>query len=522
DHGEVIKSTTANNYNCIDPELIVDYDNKVWLAFGSFWSGMKMIAIDPATGKQLASNKTIYAIAGRGGGAIEGPSLSKNNGYYYLFVAWDKCCDGINSTYRTMMGRSQNITGPYVDKTGKDLNSSGGTQMLARYGRYIGPGGGSPFTDGRRTYFVNHYYNANQNGAANLQIREIVYDNTNWPNITQPFLGRRQSFEAEHAQITNADILTTNAASNSEYIGNIDATDSRVVFHINALQGGEYTVRIRFSSPAGASSHFLKVNSGAETEILYPASPAIVDFPESRVILKTVTLTEGYNILTFRKGNGVAHLDRIDLVRSAKNSIEGGSFDDSKIVDYVAAGNNANFSSGDYAQFENIDFGQGGNVRALISFSGSCNGQIKLAIDGNNGTVSTTNSVNVSAAVQDHSIVMPAVIANLNGIHDLYMTYTGTGGCALDHLKFTSTITGLEEDQLSSHISVYPNPFTNSFEILSDTEVNYEVLDMMGKLITKGVSSGLRVINLEGEKGTYFVRLFKNGQNPVVRKIIKN
>ena len=522
DHGEVIRSTTSNNYNCIDPELIVDYDNKVWMAFGSFWSGMKMIAIDPVTGKQLAANRTIYAIAGRGGGAIEGPSISKNNGYYYLFVAWDKCCDGINSTYRTMMGRSQNITGPYLDKTGKDLNSSGGTQILARYGRYIGPGHGSPFLDGRRTYFAHHYYNGNQNGAPNLQIREIIYDNANWPIVTQPFLGRRQSFEAEHAQIINADILTTNTASNSEYIGGIDAADSRLIFHINALQGGEYSVRIRFSSPTGASSHFLKVNSGAETEITYPSSPVLIDFPESRVIVKTITLSEGYNALTFRKGQGIAHLDRIDLVRSAKTSLEGGSFDDSKVVDYVPTGNNANFSSGDWTQFENIDFGQGGNNSALISFSGSCNGQIKLAIDGVNGSVSTSNAVNISSATTNYSVNMPSAISNLKGVHDLYITYTGTGACAIDNLKFASTVTGLEEEQINTQILVYPNPFTNSFEILSDTEVNYEVFDILGQLIERDVCKGISVVTIDQPTGTYFVRLTKNGQNPIVKKIIKN
>ena len=522
DHGEVIKSTTSNNYNCIDPELIVDYDNKVWMAFGSFWSGLKIIAIDPASGKQLASNRTIYSIASRGGGAIEAPALSKNNGYYYQFIAWDRCCAGLESTYRTMVGRSKTITGPYLDKASKDLNNSGGTQMIASYGRYIGTGHGSPFEDGRRTYFVHHYYNGNQNGAPNIQIREVVYDNEDWPIITQPFLGRRQSFEAEHAKFINADIITTNSASNSEYIGGIDAVDSRVVFHINALQGGEYTVRIRFSSPSGASSQFLKVNSSTETEISYPASPATVDFPESRVMLKTVTLNEGYNILSFRKGSGVAHLDRIDLIRSAKNALEGGSFDDSKVVDYVATGNNAAFSSGDWAKFENIDFGQGENTNAIFSFSGSCNGQIKLNIDGVNGTITTSGAVDIADA-QIHSIPMPVAIANLKGIHDLYMTYTGTGGCGIDNFKFGSnTVTSLERDQESLNISIYPNPFTETFEILSESEVHYEVLNVLGKQVATGVCKGLSVISGLHEKGTYIVRITKEGQQTEIRKLIKH
>jgi hypothetical protein len=260
-----------------------------------------------------------------------------------------------------------------------------------------------------------------------------------------------------------------------------------------------------------------------ETEITYPSSPTTVDFPESRVIMKTVTLTEGYNVLTFRKGNGVAHLDRIDLVRSAKNTLEGGSFDDSKVVDYVATGNNATFSSGDWAQFENIDFGQGGNVKALISFSGSCNGQIKLAIDGVNGTLSTSTQVTISSPIQNHSVDMPAAISNLKGVHDLYMTYTGTEGCALDNLKFGNTITtGLEEELVQSNISIYPNPIKDSFEILSNEEVEYEVFDIFGQPLVKGVCSGISVVSVLQKKGTYLIRLTKEGQQPIVKKIIKN
>ena len=72
DQGLVFQSSSANNYNAIDPASYVDLNGNAWMIFGSFWDGIKMIAIDPATGKQLASNTKVYSLASRGGGAIEG------------------------------------------------------------------------------------------------------------------------------------------------------------------------------------------------------------------------------------------------------------------------------------------------------------------------------------------------------------------------------------------------------------------------------------------------------------------
>ncbi len=54
---------------------------------------------------------------------IEAPSIVYNNGWYYLFASIDKCCQGVNSMYKIIYGRSRSITGPYLDKAGKGLLS---------------------------------------------------------------------------------------------------------------------------------------------------------------------------------------------------------------------------------------------------------------------------------------------------------------------------------------------------------------------------------------------------------------
>src|ERR1051325_9303791 len=155
DAGEVFRSTSSNNYNAIDPDYI---EGK--LAFGSFWDGIKMIDINVSTGKRSGTN--LYSLASRGGGAIEAASIVHNASFYYLWVSFDKCCAGVNSTYRIMVGRSSSITGPYVDKNGVNMMSGGGTQMLATNGNEIGPGGEAALGTGNLPY---HFYHAAGNAT---------------------------------------------------------------------------------------------------------------------------------------------------------------------------------------------------------------------------------------------------------------------------------------------------------------------------------------------------------------------
>ncbi|KAF8671175.1 Glycosyl hydrolases family 43 [Rhizoctonia solani] len=155
--GLVLSTTNSDDYNAIDPSLIID-GNNWWLTFGSFWSGIKLVPLGSSTGKP--SGSTIYSLAKRtaGGGAVEAPMLIKNGNYYYLFTSWDKCCDGTSSTYNIRIGRSTSITGPYVDESGVALMSGGGTEILGLHGSIIGPGGQSVFKDTDGWVIDYHYY----------------------------------------------------------------------------------------------------------------------------------------------------------------------------------------------------------------------------------------------------------------------------------------------------------------------------------------------------------------------------
>ena len=176
--GLVIESRTSDNFNAIDPNLVVDANGRWWLSFGSFWSGIKLIALDPATGKR--SDSTVRAIAGRNGGAIEAPVIVRRGGYYYLWVSFDLCCRGASSTYRVMVGRSASITGPYVDRNGVAMTSGGGTEMLAGHGSIHGPGHQALLADSDADALFYHYYA--DNGASLLGINLVGYEN-GWPFV---------------------------------------------------------------------------------------------------------------------------------------------------------------------------------------------------------------------------------------------------------------------------------------------------------------------------------------------------
>jgi arabinan endo-1,5-alpha-L-arabinosidase len=179
--GLVIATTTSDNFNAIDPNLVVDDQGRWWLTLGSFWTGIKLVQLDPATGKRL--NSTITGIAQRTGSstAIEAPYIFRHGGYYYLWVSFDLCCRGASSTYRIMVGRSTSVTGPYVDRNGTAMTSGGGTQVLAGHGSIHGPGHEAVLADTDANILIYHYYA--DSGASYLGINRLGYDSAGWPFV---------------------------------------------------------------------------------------------------------------------------------------------------------------------------------------------------------------------------------------------------------------------------------------------------------------------------------------------------
>jgi arabinan endo-1,5-alpha-L-arabinosidase len=181
--GLVIESSSSVNYNAIDPNLFIDSAGQWWLDFGSFWSGIKMIRLDPATGRRSTSDTSIRALAQRPGanGAVEAPFLYRHGNFYYLFLSFDLCCQGAASTYRIMVGRSTSVTGPFTDRAGTALTSGGGTQILAGHGSIHGPGHEAVISDAGQDVLFYHYYA--DSGASYLGINLLGWDSASWPFV---------------------------------------------------------------------------------------------------------------------------------------------------------------------------------------------------------------------------------------------------------------------------------------------------------------------------------------------------
>jgi arabinan endo-1,5-alpha-L-arabinosidase len=185
DEGLVIRSREGDRYNAIDPSHVVDADGRQWLSFGSFWSGLQLVELDPQTGKPKKSAK-IKRIAGRSQpGAIEAPFIFRRGDWYYLVAAYDFCCRGVNSSYYTCVGRSQKIEDPYVDDAGKKLTDDGGNVLLkaGARDRFKGPGGASVFEENGAYFIVYHAYDAQNNGKPALRIQALEWTADGWPKV---------------------------------------------------------------------------------------------------------------------------------------------------------------------------------------------------------------------------------------------------------------------------------------------------------------------------------------------------
>ena len=180
DAGPVLESTTSDDFNAIDPGVVVDEQGTPWMAFGSFWSGIRMVELSWPTGLR-ADDAEPLRIADRGAppNAIEAPYLVQHDGEYFLFVSRDACCQGAKSTYNIEVGRADDPTGPFVDRDGVPLLEDGGTPVLATEGSRVGPGGQS-VADGVLAF---HYYDADAGGAFRLALATIEWDDEGWPVV---------------------------------------------------------------------------------------------------------------------------------------------------------------------------------------------------------------------------------------------------------------------------------------------------------------------------------------------------
>lgn len=197
DQGMVINSQPGTaDWNAIDPNVILDEKGNPWLTFGSFWDGIQLVKLkkdmkSPA-GKPftIARRRNAHSVSHlrptANTNAIEAPFIVRHNGFYYLFVSYDYCCKGLSSNYKTAVGRSKRIEGPYLDENGIPMTETGGKILLEEDDKYSGIGHCSVYEINGKWFFIAHGYDKNYNGASKLVIREINWEN-GWPEIKKRY-----------------------------------------------------------------------------------------------------------------------------------------------------------------------------------------------------------------------------------------------------------------------------------------------------------------------------------------------
>jgi arabinan endo-1,5-alpha-L-arabinosidase len=186
DHGMVVRSLDGGDFNTIDPAIFQDDDGRLWMSFGSQWSGLKLVELDPKTGMRLKPDEPMHPIAA--GKSIEAVYIYKRNGFYYLFENRGDCCQGPKSTYHITVGRSKDIKGPYEAKDGTLMLDGGGTLVLdIKTGPLTGPGHAGIVEKDGKSWFSCHYEGDDRmGGKATLGIMPITWTEDGWPKVIPP------------------------------------------------------------------------------------------------------------------------------------------------------------------------------------------------------------------------------------------------------------------------------------------------------------------------------------------------
>jgi arabinan endo-1,5-alpha-L-arabinosidase len=177
--GVVASSDGIEDSNAIDPGVFLDSnDGRLWLVYGSYFGYIRLVELDPKTGKRRNPNDRPVDLAINCEAAI----LIHRDGWYYLLATHGSCCRGADSGYNIRVGRSKKVTGPFLDHLGLDMIRGGGKLFVGSGGRVIGPGhfGLIDLGDGVQKFSLHYEADLDRGGASVLDIRPLLWKD-GWP-----------------------------------------------------------------------------------------------------------------------------------------------------------------------------------------------------------------------------------------------------------------------------------------------------------------------------------------------------
>jgi len=186
-YSDPVVVATSDGYeenDAIDPGLMLDpTTGRLWLTYGSYFGFIRMVELDPKTGKRVVGNKPVDVAA-----TCEASVLVYHEGWYYLLATHGSCCDGANSTYNVVVGRSKKVTGPYIDNVGRDMMEGGGKMVAVTRGGLIGPGhyGHIIVDKGVEKMSIHYEADLEQGGRSVLAILPVMWKD-GWPVAGEKF-----------------------------------------------------------------------------------------------------------------------------------------------------------------------------------------------------------------------------------------------------------------------------------------------------------------------------------------------
>ena len=177
--GVVASSDGVEDCNAIDPGLFLDpTDGRLWLTYGSYFGYIRLVELDPKTGKRVNPNDQPRNIAIN----CEASDMIYRDGWYYLLATHGSCCRGTDSGYNIRVGRAKKVVGPFLDHTGLDMLQGGGKLFVGSSGRVVGPGhfGLLDLGDGVQKFSMHLEADMDRGGASVIDIRPILWKD-GWP-----------------------------------------------------------------------------------------------------------------------------------------------------------------------------------------------------------------------------------------------------------------------------------------------------------------------------------------------------
>ncbi|OXU15675.1 arabinan endo-1,5-alpha-L-arabinosidase [Sedimentisphaera salicampi] len=211
DLGMVVESFPGkSSFNAIDPCVFQLDSGKAYMFWGSFWSGLKSVEINPETGKPAKENPDIQPIAARPNShppAIEAPFYYEKDNIHYLFVSYNSCCDGAESEYKLMVGRAGKPLGPYHGLDGEKMLDGAGALLLSNNDNWRGPGHNSVIEAKGKTWLVHHTYDTfNLHRRRIIQVRPLYWTSSGWPVAGEP-LSKTNPMTADKANPSSRDLF---------------------------------------------------------------------------------------------------------------------------------------------------------------------------------------------------------------------------------------------------------------------------------------------------------------------------